>query len=539
MTMSNPGSPQTQAQLTQNSMSFEFDNSIIKLMAGVTSANSEKEMIESCINYLYHRLNLSGASFVPLNELKAIAPPLFIGEVGNPKLFKLDNYINLIEVRQECKHCADLESDGHCVLLEDGTRFQIRCFNLIIGGRKEGIINLYWPKGLELDPFQIELSSKVIELIEQKIQLMTMPSEKFIQEVIAKPFSPLHDLSDLIGKSINKMCSANQIERVFVYFPDGFFTKYEKAVQLFPNVNKEELQPERVHQIEDILNHNNFEVVKHLLIENQNFNPSGLLVINSKTDLGPSKVLEGNPFIIITGERNQLESVLSDIAMTTIFEQIGFVFNLERANLKSQGQTMIDERIRLSREIHDGISQTLAFLMIQMKRMWSFYSIKDETKFIEVYDDSYQTLSDTYSDLRDAIHDLRRSPKTDFIKTIQQIGDEFAERTGIFTDVELEPFPINRDAQFQLHLDRILQEALSNIRRHAKAKKVWITGKNLNNQYQIEIMDDGIGFNTESGDTNKRGHYGLTSMRERAKILGIDLSIQSIPDQGTKVILTL
>ena len=334
---------------------------------------------------------------------------------------------------------------------------------------------------------------------------MTVPSEKFIQEVIDKPFSPLRDISDLIGKSINKMCSANQIERVIVYFPDGFITKYEKAVQLFPIVNKEELQPERVHQIEDILNHNNFEKVKHLLIENQNFKPSGLLVINSKTDLGPSKVLEGSPFIIITGERNQLESVLSDIAMTTIFEQIGFVFNLERANLKSQGQTMIDERIRLSREIHDGISQTLAFLMIQMKRMWSFYSIKDETKFIEVYDDSYQTLSDTYSDLRDAIHDLRRSPKTDFIKTIQQIGDEFAERTGIFTDVELEPFPINRDAQFQLHLDRILQEALSNIRRHAKAKKVWINGKNLNNKYQIEIKDDGI---------------------------------QSIPDQVTKVILT-
>jgi two-component system, NarL family, nitrate/nitrite sensor histidine kinase NarX len=86
-------------------------------------------------------------------------------------------------------------------------------------------------------------------------------------------------------------------------------------------------------------------------------------------------------------------------------------------------------------------------------------------------------------------------------------------------------------------LIRIVQEALSNVRKHARAQRVWISLRHWNRDLILEIGDDGEGFTPE--DVPELTRYGLRGMRERAEFIGADFQIISQPRQGTLVRLRL
>jgi signal transduction histidine kinase len=83
---------------------------------------------------------------------------------------------------------------------------------------------------------------------------------------------------------------------------------------------------------------------------------------------------------------------------------------------------------------------------------------------------------------------------------------------------------------------RIVQEALTNIRKHAQAERVKVTLAALNDRLEITIADDGVGI---TPGTIPQGHFGLQTMRERAESVGGTLRITSLPGQGTTVLLSL
>ena len=204
-------------------------------------------------------------------------------------------------------------------------------------------------------------------------------------------------------------------------------------------------------------------------------------------------------------------------------------------------QTMMDERTRLAREIHDGLAQTLGFLKLQVAQMQGYLDRNDPQRLRKTLADSYQAVAEAYQEARFAIDGLRINPaKEGLTGWIQQIVDVFKENLGeqsLNVTLEKETAEIQLPSEVQAQLIRILQEALSNIRNHARAHHIWIhvctTWPNL----ELEIRDDGRGFCTE--DVTAPSQHGLRGMRERTELIGARLQIISKPEQGTVVRVTL
>jgi two-component system nitrate/nitrite sensor histidine kinase NarX len=200
--------------------------------------------------------------------------------------------------------------------------------------------------------------------------------------------------------------------------------------------------------------------------------------------------------------------------------------------------TMMGERFRLAREIHDGLAQTIGFLKLQVAQMRNYLERSDFVKLRQSLDVTYTTLSDTYLDARQAIDGLRINPEVvNMFCWLQQISQEFGEISGL--SVEL----VNCDNQvvfapeIQAQLIRIVQEALNNIRKHSHARKVIIRCLVIEDDFWLEVQDDGIGFSPD--DISEPSQHGLIGMKERAELLGADFQIISQPNQGTIIRLQL
>ena len=198
-----------------------------------------------------------------------------------------------------------------------------------------------------------------------------------------------------------------------------------------------------------------------------------------------------------------------------------------------ENKAVLDERTRLAREIHDGLAQTLAFLKIEAARMQGYVSNGEMDAVTRTLQACYQALSDAFLDARQVIDNLRHVPDEALGDWLQTTAADFKTLTGMNVDVSnihlTYVFPQNVKAQ----LTRIVQEALTNIRKHAEACTVSISALESDGDAIIEVQDNGRGFSPE--DVLSISQYGLRSMRERAEIIDADFQIISTPGMGTKM----
>jgi two-component system, NarL family, nitrate/nitrite sensor histidine kinase NarX len=183
------------------------------------------------------------------------------------------------------------------------------------------------------------------------------------------------------------------------------------------------------------------------------------------------------------------------------------------------------------------LAQTLAFLKIQAAQMQNYLVRGEMERLTSSLQANYRTLSDAYLDARQAIDNLRRIPSTSLRDWIGQVADDFEQNTGLRVDLSQFNLLIEYAPTVQAQLIRIVQEALSNIRKHANAHEVAILGQQDDRNILIKVRDDGIGFSPEQ--VNDSSRYGLRGMRERAEMIGADFQITSQPGLGTVVSLRL
>ncbi len=138
--------------------------------------------------------------------------------------------------------------------------------------------------------------------------------------------------------------------------------------------------------------------------------------------------------------------------------------------------------------------------------------------------------------MRRISHDLRPILLDDLglESALHSMTDDFAERTGIEVDVNLD-LPAQRlTDDIEITLYRVSQEALTNIERHAYAHQVWLSVWQKDRMTWVEIKDDGQGFSCSGQGSDDCG-IGLMNMRERTEILSGDFSVRSKPGSGTRV----
>ena len=195
--------------------------------------------------------------------------------------------------------------------------------------------------------------------------------------------------------------------------------------------------------------------------------------------------------------------------------------------------TIANERQRMARELHDTLSQGLAGLILQLEAVDAHLASQRVERARTILQQSMEKARGTLAEARRAIDNLRQPAERDLVEVIQREAEHFTSSTGI----ECKP-------QIDLSIDvpeavaqaawKAVAEGLTNIARHARAKNVTLRLSGDGNGLEIEICDDGVGFDPESVQS---GHYGLVGMRERVRLAGGEVEVKSAPGKSTCVMI--
>ena len=197
------------------------------------------------------------------------------------------------------------------------------------------------------------------------------------------------------------------------------------------------------------------------------------------------------------------------------------------------------ERRRIAHDMHDGINQLLIGALLELKSARE----RIDAGHLSRADAALQTVQDTLRDveveMKRIIYDLR-PPTLDsvgFVPALRRYIQDFKQYTGLNCLVELEGEIVRLPSRVEVSIYRLLQEALQNVAQHAKAQNVEVTIEFQWDTLSLSICDDGIGFDLAAVRDRPRPHFGLITMRERAKNLNGHLSIETKPGQGTCITL--
>lgn len=194
-----------------------------------------------------------------------------------------------------------------------------------------------------------------------------------------------------------------------------------------------------------------------------------------------------------------------------------------------------DERHRLARNLHDELGALLTSAKLDAARIRSRLA-GTSPEALERLAHLVETLNASIALGRSIIEDLRPSTLSNLglVATLEILAREFGERSGI--EVECSLAPVALDAAAELTVYRLVQEAITNISKHAQARQVWLSMAAQGGRVEVTVRDDGTGFDAA---VPPRSAYGLVGMRFRVEAAGGTLVVASAPGQGTQLTLTL
>lgn len=209
-----------------------------------------------------------------------------------------------------------------------------------------------------------------------------------------------------------------------------------------------------------------------------------------------------------------------------------------RATALEREAAVSQERSMIARELHDSIAQSLAFLKIQTQLLRDAVAKGDDAKRDRSMGELDVGVRECYSDVRELlVHFRTRTSDEDIESALRATLSKFEHQTGMATTLTMagHGLPLAPDVQIQvLHM---VQEALSNVRKHAGATRVELTA-HRHPRWRFEVQDNGCGFDVASVPPDSL-HVGLGIMRERAQRVGAVVQVDSAPGRGTRVCIEL
>ena len=240
------------------------------------------------------------------------------------------------------------------------------------------------------------------------------------------------------------------------------------------------------------------------------------------------------------------------IGQVFLFEDVTQARHAQRQQAQALwAQATFEERSQLANELHDGISQSLAFLNLQSQAAQIYLQTGQSQAAL----DSLLRLSEAAGEIQAETRELIGSllsvslPAENFCKSLRQIVADFEQQTGLAVHLQIEIDPLmGRDMTLEtlcdpaslspliaVQLIRITQEALANVRKHAQgASQVSMRLNAWDGQLWLTICDDGAGFVPADPKIDGK-HFGLQVMQQRAARLGGQVAIHSAPGKGTQI----
>ncbi|MEW5959988.1 MAG: sensor histidine kinase [Chloroflexota bacterium] len=249
--------------------------------------------------------------------------------------------------------------------------------------------------------------------------------------------------------------------------------------------------------------------------------------------------------------------ILSTVIQTISFLVIGYFINtlmmqlraqqdsLEQANAQLvhyastlEHLTISRERNRLARELHDTLAHTLSALSVQLETVKAYWHV-DSNAAQSMLDKSLEATRSGLQETRRALKSLRASPLDDLglSLALRRMVESAAKRANLALDLAL---PVQIPAlspDVEQCIYRVAQEAVANVTHHANAKNLQVHLAFNGQEISLLVRDDGLGFEEQSGENGD--HFGLPGMRERAQLVGGQLTIDSHPGQGATIRLVI
>jgi signal transduction histidine kinase len=213
---------------------------------------------------------------------------------------------------------------------------------------------------------------------------------------------------------------------------------------------------------------------------------------------------------------------------------------IERTRLSDELRSLatVEERERLAREMHDGLAQALGLL--HLKLQGALAGPADAQAAATALREMLQITGRAYEEVRQSIFGLRTcvSRGLGLVPTLTEYLHEFSAHNGIAVELETTGVPLGPiPPASEVQAVRIIQEALTNVRKHAAAGRARVRLQRDGAWLHVTVEDDGAGWDR---DVLRDGlHFGLQTMRERAESVGGRLEIHAAPGRGTRVVATL
>lgn len=221
-------------------------------------------------------------------------------------------------------------------------------------------------------------------------------------------------------------------------------------------------------------------------------------------------------------------------------QHLGAALDNQRLSIKARQLAVAEERNLVAQGLHDSLAQGLNFLNLQTQMLGSAVQQRRWEEVEEIVPLLKTGVSESYQDVRELLQNFRtRLGEESLRKAVDDTIGRFRRQTGLNVELHLDDrdgAPLHPDQQLQVLF--ILQEALSNVRKHAYASKVTVRIDN-HRDFGMSIRDDGEGYDPKEVAERSETHVGLSIMRERAARLGGQLQMCSAPGQGTEVSLYL
>lgn len=522
--------------------SYELEGqleALVNLTKAFREAEDENRFIEKVLNAC---VGLTGADFASLVPLDEHGQPITIFRYGRFSEQIEEAWIEYLassDVRRRCGVCSNHGALMYtCPLIEKGDFLYrelnkptgIFCLPLRRGEREYGLLNLYFTQDPRLSKSQKENLEALLDASALVLEYFRLHNKETNDRVALKTSQLETRFENMLAEMLEIF--KNMTEADFILLK----LKEDSLIEASKTITVGDLPASYQGELDEILTRvtiTNQPYFSESASQKRHSNPSLSVVAIPLNNL----ISEGTGVLLVASLQTNLPENIR-LFLKIMAAQINILVEALESVGDIEINAIMQERIRLAREIHDGLAQTLAYLKLQMLQMQTMVKTGETDRLKESLSQSYRVVSEAYLDVRQAIDDLRlKSEGQRFSELMKEILEEFEGTSGIGVNFRKSLDEIELPKEIQSQVIRIIQEALSNIRKHAHASQVNVEWKSCGERLQIEIGDDGIGFCLE--DIPNTSRYGLRGMQERAALIGAELVISSKINAGTIIKLNL
>ena len=512
------------------SQAYQRLDAIFRVSQKFLDASDEREVTELVLRLSIDLVGAKGASFVPLDDHGQPLAMISQGEMPVPGIEAWMEYLATPEIRQQCGNCNSNETINRtCPLLHTPSlnASGIYCLPLGRDEHEFGMLNLYMPDD---EPISQDTHAFLGALIDQTALALEGVRLRRRELAALRQMQIVRQKNDLNGQLYGLLDNVNQTVdsdfAMLVISQPGSVLANARLIQgdlplqsqpFVDGVTQGVIASTQPVLLSAVSGDETTAPTVHSLI--------AVPLLSGRATLGA--LVAGNCHATPLNKRqlSLLQIIAGQVAL--VVQNADTLAELEYA-------TIIQERTRLAREIHDGLAQTLGFLKLQASQMRNYLARGDSERARESLELYFAALSEAYQDVRQTIDGLRIEPANAGLDGwLEQTVIEFRELSGL--EVDFNGASLNGVLLPEVHaqLIRIVQEALSNVRKHAQANHVWVTCHEAEDDLWLEIRDDGKGFAPE--DVTRPSQHGLRGMRERADLIGADFQVISRQQGGTTI----